>query len=641
MKNKKFLTISVVLMLIACLTMIAACSNGSSSDDNEDTPPEPPSGGFVNPGDNLGGGGTGTRPTEADVPTTDGITVSDLSELSSLTDSGDATVIEGSDETLTITEAGSYVLTGEFKGGVVVSVSNGETTHLYLAGATVTSDSGIALSNTNKKSDLVLTAVGGTRNVISNSGDGNAVHVKGNLSVNGSGTIEIKSESKNAIKVSKSFVAVDVNLTLSAQNHALSARSVEVQNATVTVTAAGKDGVNAECDDDTTAFPENYSEGYVILKDVAFTATVSGDGVQADTLVYVSGGEINVKTNGEFVKYSEENKTAYDLVDDDFRYVKNGSSYQKVASDYRGNVSSRYALAQSCKGIKVGEIKYEDESGNEITVTEGDYLIVITDGAVVNVDSTDDAVHSNSGSVLVDEASLTLNTYDDGITSDVMTYIKSGTIDVQSSYEGIEGAYVRIDGGKINIVSSDDGINAASDDESVKEYIIINGGEITVNASGDGVDSNGSVLMTGGTLIVYGSTSGGDGALDAETGIIVDGGTLVAASTLGMVETPSSNSSQYVVSYATNGSIVAGTVLSVKNSSGEEMLSFTAEKDCQSIIFSHFALKNGETYTISLDGETAATFTVEGTITTVGSAGGAGGPGGQGGNPPQQPGGRR
>ncbi len=640
MKNKKFLTISVVLMLIACLTMVAACGN-SSSDDNEDTPPEPPSGGFVNPGDNLGGGGTGTRPTEADVPTADGITVSDLSELSSLTDSGDATVIEGSDETLTITKAGSYVLKGEFKGGVVVSVSNGETTHLYLAGATVTSDSGIALSNTNKKSDLVLTAVGGTRNVISNSGDGNAVHVKGNLSVNGNGSIEVKSESKNAIKVSKSFVAVDVNLTLSAQNHALSARSVEIQNATVTVTAAGKDGINAECDDDTTEFSEDYSEGYVILKDVALTATVSGDGVQADTLVYVSGGEINVKTNGEFVKYSEENKTAYDLADDDFRYVKNGSSYQKVASDYRGNVSSRYALAQSCKGIKVGEIKYEDESGNEITVTEGDYLIVITDGAVVNVDSTDDAVHANSGSVLVDDASLTLNTYDDGITSDVMTYIKSGTIDVQSSYEGIEGAYVRIDGGKINIVSSDDGINAASDDESVKEYIIINGGEITVNASGDGIDSNGSVLMTGGTIIVYGPTSGGDGALDAETGIIVDGGTLVAASTLGMVETPSSNSSQYVVSYATNGSIAAGSVLSVKNASGEEILSFTAEKDCQSIIFSHFALENGEMYTISLDGETAVTFTVEGIITTVGSAGGAGGPGGQGGNPPQKPGGRR
>lgn len=412
-----------------------------------------------------------------------------------------------------------------------------------------------------------------------------------------------------------------------------------------------KDGVNAECDNDTETFPEGYTEGYVIFKNVKYSASVQGDGIQADTLVYIEGSSVNITTEGTFVAYSTENMEEYDLTEDDFRYVVSGTTYKKVASDSNYATSKLYALAQSSKGIKVGEIKYEEEDGTEVTVTDGDYLIVITGGAVVNIDSTDDAIHANSGNVLIQSGDITINTYDDGITADVLVQIDGGEILIESSYEAIEGAYVKITSGTINVTASDDGINAASDDTNVKEYIVIDGGNITVYASGDGFDSNGSILITGGTITVYGPTSNGDGALDAETGIIVQGGTLVAMGSRGMVETPSTNSTQYVVLYTSDSEIQAGETLYIKDADGNTVLTITTKKICQSIIVSTAELENGATYTIESDSTQLASFTISSIVTYVGSQGGGqggmqpggqpggqGGPAGQGGQtPPAKP----
>mgnify|MGYP005760251481 CR=1 FL=1 len=660
MKFKKALFGIIAWLTVLCLCVGFAACNDSSEATSSSTSSEGQSspggltspgeglegGGFVNPGDNWGGGGTGTLPTQVEPLRTDGISQSDLTELSQDVVSTDAIIVDGSEDPFTITDAGQYILKGEFQSGVVVDVADGETTHLFLDGASLSNANGVALSNANKKSDLIVTLVSGSQNTVSNAGDDvNAIHVKGNLKINGTGSLRVTSQSKSAIKVSKALVIVDANVTVEAQSHGFSARSVEAQNATLTVDEAAKDGVNAECDDDTTEFPSGYTEGYVVFKNVDYSANVKGDGIQADTLVYIDGSLVKVTTTGEFVSYSEANMTTHGLEIDDFRYVASGKSYKKVASDSNNSTSKLYALAQSCKGIKVGEIKYNDVDGNEVVMTDGDYLIVIMGDAQINIHSTDDAVHANSGNVLVESGDVALNSYDDGITADKLVQIDGGNIIIESSYEGIEGAYVKITGGVIDVTSSDDGINAASDDKSIKEYIVIDGGAITVDASGDGLDSNGSILITGGTLIVYGSTGNGDGALDAETGIIVEGGTVAALGSLGMVETPSTNSTQYVLSYAQNSTIQAGETLYVKDVSGNVVMAVAVQKNCQSVILSSPDFENGTTYTLAHETGNLATFTISSIITSVGSQGfGPGGmqPGGQpgGGQGGMRPGGQ-
>ncbi len=611
-----------IFILLAILTVLATAIGLVACDDSLNDGFDPK--GFPN-----GGGETNAvAPTEKTITYSDDLSAIineiDLSEYETYALSN-ATALEGNE----ITTAGEWVLSGDYS-AITVSVGNGETTHIYLNGANITSD-GIAISNINKKSTLIITVIG-DNTVTSNSETENAIHVKGNLIVNGDGSLNVVANGKNGIKVSKAFEATCATINVNAKNHAIAARTVAVENATLNVTTTGKDGINAECDDETMTF--TFEEGYVYMKNVNFTANVSGDGIQADTFVYIDGGKYTVKTNGTFVEKTSENMTTYDLENDDFRYMLVNGVYKKVASEDTARGVS-YALTQSCKGIKVGEIKYDDADGNEIAVTDGNYALIIK-GGTFDFDTTDDSFHCNSGDLIVEDGEFTVSTYDDGFTADNLLSVSGGKVTIKTCYEGFEGSYVQIYGGKIEITASDDAINAASDDETVVEHIIISGGEITVDADGDGIDSNGTILISGGTVIVNGPTSGGDCALDADGGILINGGTVIATSMSGMVETPSLNSTAYVVSYAQTDVISAGSVITVKDSSGNTVLQTTTTKNCQSIIFSTPKLEKGKTYTI-YNGETElGSVTVSSNVTLAGTAsqGGFGGGGQPGGNPP-------
>ena len=568
-----------------------------------------------------------------------------LSTLSKDVNADGATVL--SNDVTTITSAGSYILTGAYA-GITVSVGNGETVQLFLNDATISGGTGIAISNTNKKSTLIITACENTENEVASAADDvNAIHVKGTLKINGTGTIKVSAK-KNGIKVSKGLSIADSTINLTAGNHALSARFIETENAKINVLSAEKDALNAECDDETQEF--TLDEGYVSLKSSKVFASVSGDGIQADTFVYITGGSVDIETSATFVSYSEESMAAYDLTEDDFRYIKSGDTYKKVADDV-ATKGARYAMIQSAKGIKCGEIKYEID-GTEYAVTKNSNYFIVIDGTRVKIDSSDDAIHTNLGNVLIKGGTLDLTTLDDGIHADELMKIDGGEITVNGSYEGIEGAYVEIGGGTIYITASDDGINAASDDginaasddESVNEHIIISGGTITVDASGDGLDSNGTIYVTGGTLIVYGPTTGADTGLDADGGILIDGGNVFVASSKEMIEIPASNSKSNVLVYGVN-TVQAGSEIILTNADGGEMVRITLKKQAQAIILSTPELATNGTYSLYADENLLASFSVTETITAIGvrSNGrqggqpeqpGGGQPGGQGGNPP-------
>lgn len=545
----------------------------------------------------------------------------DLSALSKDVNADGATVL--SNDVTTITTAGSYILTGAYA-GITVSVGNGETVHLFLNDATISGGAGIAISNANKKSTLIITACENTENEVASAADDvNAIHVKGTLKINGTGTINVSAK-KNGIKVSKGLSIADSTINLTAGNHALSARFIEAENTKINVLSAGKDALNAECDNKTQEF--TLDEGYVSLKNSKVFASVSGDGIQADTFVYIAGGNVDIKTSATFVSYGAESMATYDLSEDDFRYIKSGDTYKKI--DDVASKGARYAMIQSTKGIKCGEIKYEIDD-TEYAVTKNSNYFIVIDGARVKINSSDDAIHTNSGNVLIKGGTLDLTTLDDGIHADELVKIDGGEITVNGSYEGIEGAYVEIGGGTIYITASDDGINAASDDESVNEHIIISGGTITVDASGDGLDSNGTIYVSGGTLIVYGPTTGVDTGLDADGGILIDGGNVFVASSKEMLEIPASNSKSNVLVYGVN-TVPAGSEIILTNADGGEMVRITLKKQAQAIILSTPELATNGTYSLYADENLLASFSVTETITAIGVRSN----GRQGGNPP-------
>ena len=528
-----------------------------------------------------------------------------------------------------ISSAGDYYFSGEC---APVNISKKDIeVRIFLDGASFSSNEGIAFGSS-KAITLYLVLQNGSVNTITNDFlDTNAFHVKGEVHILGNGTLNIVSKQKNALKVSKDlYISGNVTINAEGANHAITARSITAEGVTINTKTyeGGKDGIQLECDDDQFTFGKE--QGFANLSNVKYTSDTYGDGIQAESYIYISGGEYNITTHGVFVSYSSNNKTTYELDDDDFKFVKSGSTYKRVAKDEIHSLSSSYyALTNSVKGIKVSEIETDtNDDGVEEKITTGDYEIYIAHGANITLNTTDDGIHTNYGNVTLEDSNFVIDTFDDGVHADYDLLVKNSVMKVNTSYEALEGANVTVDGENTELVlyASDDGINAASDLTSTHNMYIKNG-YLRVYANGDGLDANTAIYLQGGTVIVEGPGSG-NGSLDADQ-IYFQGGTVFACSTSGMAER--STATQPTFRYQ-GSTISANTkVAIIESSSSESIFSYTLKQSCNQITFSHPDLALNKSYKIVAGSTTLATITMSSNFTTYGSSQGGPGGGGPGG----------
>ncbi len=303
---------------------------------------------------------------------------------------------------------------------------------------------------------------------------------------------------------------------------------------------------------------------------------------------------------------------------------------------------------------------YIQSSSVEIRA-EGDGIsaepFVQIDGGTFNIDSVEDAVHSN-GSVVVNDGTFAIATKDDGFHADEKLTVNGGTINISESYEGLEALHVEIHDGRISLVASDDGINAAGGVDSSgfggpggndafggrggfggkdnfgdkaafgekdafggkggapggmpggssNGSITITGGEIYVKASGDGIDANGSLTMSGGHVMVCGPNRGDTATLDYDTTGTITGGTFIGSGAMGMAQT-FSESEQGVI-FANVGNVAAGTEVVLKDKSGNILITATPELDFSVVILSSPMITSGEAYTLTV-GSQSADFTAQ------------------------------
>jgi len=527
---------------------------------------------------------------------------------------------------------GKYYLKGTYS-KINITAKKGSELYVFLDGATITSTEGIAFGS-EKQVTLHLVILNDSVNTIKNDyveseslTAQNAFHVKGDVYISGTGTLNVTSTVKSAIKVSKNlYFCGGFNVVAEAKSHAITAQSVSIIDTNLNLKSSEKDGINAECDGELSTY--STEQGFISIKDSTVVIDTYGDGIQAATFVNISGGSTNITTHGQFIAYSSSLITSGDYTSDDFKYQKSGNKYVRLASDEIHSLnSSYYALVNSVKGIKVAGVEYEDSNGNVKEVTTGDYIISIAHLAKVQINSTDDSIHTNYGDVILDSCNLKLDTYDDGVHADYDLTVNNTSIVIGSSYEGLEGGSVTINGEDTNIVttSSDDGINAASDYVKTNN-ININAGYLRVFASGDGLDANTSLNINGGTVIVEGPGSN-NGSLDADK-VYINGGLVFACSTNGMRESTTVKQNTFVYQGST---MAANTLITVANSNNEALFSYTLKQSCTQLIFSSKDLTVGSSYKILSGSSVIATISQSSSLTQVGSSQGGGGPGGGGG----------
>lgn len=536
------------------------------------------------------------RDRKAEYSETDGV----LIQLNgnSATASSNSVKISGS--TVTITEEATYIISGTLDGMIVVNTDDTAKLQIVLNGVDITSQTSAALYIL-EADKVFVTLAEGTTNTLANGGnftaiDENnidaAVFSKQDLTFNGSGSLTVTSPAGHGIVCKDDLVFTGGTYTVNSASHGLDANdSVRITGTTSLTIDAGKDGVHCENTDDA-------SLGFIYIADGTMNIEAEGDGIAAGAYVQIKNGVFDLLAGGGSVNGLKASSGNYG----GFRGGGPGQMWPN-GTQQSTNTDEE---STSMKGIK---------AANSLLISGGNFKI----------DSADDSIHSDV-SVAINGGTFEIASGDDAIHAEETLIVTAGTINITKCYEGLEALDIEVTGGDIQLVASDDGLNAAGGTDSSgmtggrdgmfgggrgggpggmgggmfagNGSIVISGGNLYVNASGDGIDANGTITISGGYTVVVGPTQGDTATLDYDRSATITGGTFIGTGAAGMAQT-FSDSEQGVVALRV-GNQSAGTNITINDKNGNTVISYTPELSFAVVIFSSPDIISGETYTITV-----------------------------------------
>lgn len=539
---------------------------------------------------------------------------------------------------------------------------------LNLEGLTLSNSSAAPIYVEAIGDEVQISAKNGTTNTISDGtshtdtyvdSDGNTNTVNGaifsrdDLKLKGKGTLIVNGNTEDGIVCKNDLKIWNGNITVNAADDGIRGNdsvrigdpdAADYSSLSVTVNtnngSSGGDGIKTNSDED--------GKGYVTINGGTVNIDSYADGIQAEQTFTMNGGELNITT------YQGSNFTGS---------ASGGNG--GWGGGMGGNDGNSNKTDISAKGIKA--VGVYDEAGT--TWQSGGDLIV--NGSTITIDSSDDSLHCGGDMQLLG-GSMTLATADDGAHSDhALTIGSTGGdydapyVNITKSYEGIEGVDITQNSGTVMVTSSDDGYNAAGGADSSgnnnsggwgqgswggpgggsssdgSQTMTFNGGYAYVNAAGDGLDSNGNIYFNGGYVFVS-QTGGGNGPLDcgdSNNSITYSGGTVIAAGSSDMFETPSS------YSFLSTTSVSAGQTITFTDASGNVLATFTLPNGSAEMVMCSQESSvtcytggtlSGTTYFASQDSTNRCGYggTISGGTAVSASSGGNSGPGGGGNNRP-------
>lgn len=606
--------LSVVLVLLLVLGLLAGCGNNNAGgDNNKDNDSNSSNSGTVTSGDDAN---SNSDPVDVDFSQTDADmftdrdsnTEYDASEsvtikLNGTTATASSSSVKISGSTVTITEEATYVISGTLSDGMIV-VNAPETAKLQLVfnGINITKSTSAALYII-EADKVFVTLAEGTENVLANGGtftaidennvDG-AVYSKQDLTFNGTGSLKVTSPAGHGIVCKDDLVFTGGTYTVNSASHGLDANdSVRIANASFEIDA-GKDVIHCENTDDT-------SKGFIYISSGTINGEAEGDGIAASAYLQIEGGNFDLLVGGGVENGSKASSGNYG------GFMGGGHGGMRPSGN-QGSTATTTTDTVSMKGLK---------AANSILISDGTFKI----------DSADDSIHSDV-SVTINGGTFEIASGDDAVHAEETLTVTAGKFNITESYEGLEALNIKVMGGDIKLVASDDGLNAAGGTDSSgttggrdgmfgggkggmgggfggmssgNGSIVISGGNLYINSSGDGLDANGTLEISGGYTVVVGPTQGDTATLDYDKSGIITGGTFIGTGASGMAQT-FSDSKQGVVAVSV-GNQSAGTKIVLKDKSGKTIIEHTPELNFAVVILSSPDIKKGETYTVTVGSE--------------------------------------
>lgn len=378
---------------------------------------------------------------------------------------------------------------------------------------------------------------------------------------------------------------------------------VSINNATVTISKEGCYLISGELEDGQIIVDAGDSDKVQLVLDNASIHCSTGSAIlvrNADKVkVTLAADSENELSDGTEYQTDDDNPDAALFSKDDL--VINGSGSLTVQGNYKHGIAGNDDLVITGGRLTVNSLSHALRGKDSVAILDGTFVLT----------SQKDGIHA--------EAYLNIN---------------GGTTTIAESYEGLEAAQIHISGGTTQVFSSDDGLNAAggssfelvdgllvlkdtssSDTEQtfgghggmfeVEDNcdITISGGNLTVTTSnGDGIDSNGSLNVSGGTVLVFGSSSGGEGALDYTGSSSISGGTLVALGSSGMAQSMEPDDSHATLMVTWDEVQPTGTRLTLCTQQGEILCSLQSTNSFQTAVISTDSLSAGQKVSLYTSG---------------------------------------
>ncbi len=527
---------------------------------------------------------------------------------------------------VTVTEGGDFEVVGTAEDGQI-TVDTKDKVKLRLSGMSLTNKSGSAIYI--KDADKAyITLTDGTENYLSDadeytSGDSDekaCITSRDNLEIKGGGTLNVTGNYNNGID---------------------SSDSLEMSNGTINITAKN-DGIHVN---DTFS-----ADGAQI------NVTAESDGIQSEEIVDITGGSVNVTTTGD-VKAPESEQIGM------FRGEER-QTRDMTANDAASQAETESGEEVTSKGIKADWML--DISGGSVTVNSTDHAVscasdVNIKGGSLNLSSLNKGIKSE-GNLTVDDGNIVVTQASEGMESKNIMTINGGDIEIHANDDGLNAGGGSVMQGGFGFARDMNGapdVNGAPDmngmpnmrgmrdmngtpdmngmpdmngtppmrdgfgghgtgEISTEHHIQINGGVIYIDAKNDGIDSNGSIQIDGGSVIVEGSPTmgGGESGLDSDGATVINGGEVLSAG--GSMTTVTGEQNTVLINF--EETMPAGTEFEIKNADASTVFKTTLSEQFAAMLYSSDKLETGGEYKVYADGEEKYSFTVSDTLTTVGTA---------------------